>query len=1279
MKLKFKKYLLSILLIFIGGNGFSQIQFSKEYAFDGVPVIHGVTENNKLIDQSQAGFVLGMIKIADGVRQAILTTVDEVGDYTGLFKRYSLGNDNDVLDIHIITLESGGMDDGYFMTGKANFDGESENYLIRTDNDGEELWSRRMEMIDDDGAFKDINSLMAIQLADGNILIAGSILVEEGAPDTRELFLMKVNAVNGSVFWSHQYTSPIMGDGFLVKDLMEVTPGEYYVAGGEHSYFSYIAHFTETGGSLSTDIWRYNLSGGHIRRIMKGDDGIVVVGEKSTDLFAFRVDDDLTNIRTLDNVNGMYDNYEYPNDYVFPLDILSHSGKIILSVDEQTGLYGSYLSVLSSDGAILNNQRYLTDSEYAIGSHLFDTDNSFYIGNPYDPFLGDPKNFNLTAFSLGGNTCDQEYGVVTRTQENFTATHGILESKIRAFHYDLLDVTVVDDPIPLNVICETCTLTVEDVDPITTSTGANDLCGLMSMDLIGPPGFDTYTWYLGGDEIGTGSTHNITEGGEYSLILTYGECEIELFICITPGVDVSAIDGNEYCLYMSYALPDLGGDGSWSGTGVVEFGGNYFLETDIPGDHVLTYCNSYGCCEDATITVNEVVISLIDFDGVCIDACTGYFTATVDGELYDWELFEGLTPLGTTSDETTFSFSGLCAGTYTLKARANDAPFCSGEITFTVTAGEWHKTTENTTGTEDARDVVTDVNGNVYITGTFTETTELEGGLNPNIMIGPSAPDGSMYVAKYDDCGTLLWVAHSTGTGTDLSTGNSLVLDEDKGLVYVTGNVIATPDFNNAQSEDDLCMIGGPITLDILINQGAYVAQYDMNTGCLYFVKDIDLGKVNNALTITINEDSEEIFVGGSYKATALDMNVRSFIYKFDPVTATGMAGLSNTLNDPVWTAIDASSNPDAFNQINDLDYDENRDLLYGIGTYHDEVKLLMETLSNPDPISDAFLISINDVTGTLLNLRGGNVDDTGEMTGNGVSVDKTSGAVFLTGSYNKTKPIPFFFAGIDPLPNIGSNMHSYMIGARVGGTFTPWARHTIPAPISTGWVDGMDVSNIDGNAYFLNEFSGAGLTVASGGGLGIGIPYIGDPTGNSHIGVISYSILGIRNWINVTESALPTGSDDHNAYSITTNQNGESFIAGNYNNTLSYKYGIPYSGDLIHSGLSGGYNACVLRIENNTGWLKTSQSNLDVDNNLVNEYDLILYPNPTSDLITIELNEWTENVTYCIYSMNGVLILNGILTENKYQLNLSDFSTGVYMIELKTTSQTIIKKIVLE
>jgi len=71
---------------------------------------------------------------------------------------------------------------------------------------------------------------------------------------------------------------------------------------------------------------------------------------------------------------------------------------------------------------------------------------------------------------------------------------------------------------------------------------------------------------------------------------------------------------------------------------------------------------------------------------------------------------------------------------------------------------------------------------------------------------------------------------------------------------------------------------------------------------------------------------------------------------------------------------------------------------------------------------------------------------------------------------------------------------------------------------------------------------------------------------------------------------------------------------------------------------------------------------------------DFNMYPNPVNSLLTINLN---EKATYSLLNLNGQLLTNGTLTIGKNELNLSNFSNGLYFIRIKTSNGIVTKKLI--
>jgi len=68
------------------------------------------------------------------------------------------------------------------------------------------------------------------------------------------------------------------------------------------------------------------------------------------------------------------------------------------------------------------------------------------------------------------------------------------------------------------------------------------------------------------------------------------------------------------------------------------------------------------------------------------------------------------------------------------------------------------------------------------------------------------------------------------------------------------------------------------------------------------------------------------------------------------------------------------------------------------------------------------------------------------------------------------------------------------------------------------------------------------------------------------------------------------------------------------------------------------------------------------------------VYPNPTTDLLVLSINELKEEYRYQVLDMAGKLLTNGQLRDNQTQLDFSSYATGSYYVNIITNSNKQIK-----
>lgn len=74
------------------------------------------------------------------------------------------------------------------------------------------------------------------------------------------------------------------------------------------------------------------------------------------------------------------------------------------------------------------------------------------------------------------------------------------------------------------------------------------------------------------------------------------------------------------------------------------------------------------------------------------------------------------------------------------------------------------------------------------------------------------------------------------------------------------------------------------------------------------------------------------------------------------------------------------------------------------------------------------------------------------------------------------------------------------------------------------------------------------------------------------------------------------------------------------------------------------------------------------------------IFPNPASDMLTIEMNRECEDfLTLYIYNSYGALLKKVDLTQNRQQINISDLCDGMYVVEIQSSKQTGRQKLLVE
>jgi len=106
-------------------------------------------------------------------------------------------------------------------------------------------------------------------------------------------------------------------------------------------------------------------------------------------------------------------------------------------------------------------------------------------------------------------------------------------------------------------------------------------------------------------------------------------------------------------------------------------------------------------------------------------------------------------------------------------------------------------------GSDGGNSIVKDINGNLYITGSFSSGVDFDP--SPDSFYLYSAGFSDIFIIKLDQFGNLIWAKQTGGTGTDI--GNSIKVDNN-GNIYLSGIFEQTSDFNPGSGVYSLTSIG---------------------------------------------------------------------------------------------------------------------------------------------------------------------------------------------------------------------------------------------------------------------------------------------------------------------------------------------------------------------------------------------------------------------------------------------------------------------------------------
>lgn len=535
---------------------------------------------------------------------------------------------------------------------------------------------------------------------------------------------------------------------------------------------------------------------------------------------------------------------------------------------------------------------------------------------------------------------------------------------------------------------------------------------------------------------------------------------------------------------------------------------------------------------------------------------------------------------------------------------------------------------------EMGNSIAVDASGNVYTTGYFFGTSDFDPG--PGIFNLTSNGANDIFISKLDASGNFVWAKSIGNTGMDY--GFAIALDA-LGNIYTTGVFQYTTDFDPGAGVVNLIGTGsGDVFISKLSPLGNFIwAKTFSGT----------LGSVGNSIAV---DGTGNVYTTGTFNGTA----------DFDP--GAGTANLTTAgLDDVFISKLDASGNFVWAKTIGGSSYDNSFSITVGPSNDPHITGVYQGTVDFDPGVGVANLTSVGsgDIFILKLNSSGNFVmaKNIGGISNDRVYSIKTDGAgnMYTTGFFQDSIDCDPG-AGIYNLISFGS-VDIFISKLDSFGNFV-WAKNIGGTSSDIGSAIAV---NSGGEAYTTGYFqltadfdpNGGVANITASGSFDLFISKL-DASGNF---VWAKNIGGV--------SALGV-----NGTSITIDISDNIYVTGSFSGTCDFD---PNAG-IYSLTAAGSISASDIFV------FKLSQTPIGVDENINNETQISIYPNPSNGSFNIFTSQQIKNGIIEIYNTIGELIFSQKIINQQSSIDLKNQASGLYFVKVISDGEVIgMKKVVKE
>lgn len=602
-----------------------------------------------------------------------------------------------------------------------------------------------------------------------------------------------------------------------------------------------------------------------------------------------------------------------------------------------------------------------------------------------------------------------------------------------------------------------------------------------------------------------------------------------------------------------------------------------------------------------------------------------------------------------------------------------------GKLAFAQTITYNWNASAGSSSNDLSKAVVTDNNGNVYVTGSYSGTVDFDPGSGTTYLTSSGADD--IFVQKLNSGGSLVWVKNIGGSQQDYA--NDITIDAE-GNLFITGGFTGLADFDPSSSTFEMTSVPDyteGLKVKVSDRSDAFILKLD-NSGGFIWAKQVGASGPDFGISLVADHSGNVIITGeySNYNTTGPDT------CDFDPGTGKyllingGMYVLKLDINgDFVWAcqigkyrgASSIGSGTDwmvtsksYYVVANALQIDAKNNV-YITGTFTNTTDF--------NPGSGTYNITPPGYSGFALKLDSNSNFVFAKAFGSSGAICQSSalgldnsGNIYLTG----------YFKGIvdfDPSSstyNITST--SYV---KTKGTNNPSDAFVLKLS-NTGsfvWVkqlggSGDDAGNAiavgsDGGVYTTGYFNGkSDFNPASGKST-----YYLTSNGTTDIYVSKLNNSG--NFVYAKQIG-GTGDDAGLDLALTESQDIGIHTCGYYSGTVDMD---PGTGTVNISSI-GGRDAFAHKMTESGSEHYTANVN-DLNNEGI---QFLIYPNPTQGVTKLVLNQNSDDVNIKIFNAFGQLLYTEQAnTIKELTLDFSNYPSGVYFVEIKNSEGSTKVKVI--